>query len=257
MAILTFHNTDIRRQPGFNNYNPNRLRNILEGLLEAGYEFSTMDEYLKNRDDKNNICLSFDDGYESFYKYAYPILKDLKIKAIVFVTAGYIGQIADWDYAGRLMETMHLNETQIAEIAEYGIEIGSHASTHTDLTSVSERGLKVELEHSKARLEKLSGRSVNYISYPFGRFNEFVEIWAVKYGYQNGFSMSYLKRSKFDFTIPRSAVYSIDTMFSILAKINGGPLGSVEKLKGAIMNAYSSGTIWLNKIRSGNISPQL
>ncbi|MEW5925041.1 MAG: polysaccharide deacetylase family protein [Candidatus Zixiibacteriota bacterium] len=257
MAILTFHNTDTSRQIGFNNYHPNRLRRILEGLLEAGYELLSMDEYLGNRDNRKNICLSFDDGYESFFNYAFPVLKELNLKAIVFVPAAYIGRRADWDYTGKLLNTMHLNERQIAEIADSGIEIGSHGSSHTDLTSMSERGLKVELEHSKSKLEQLTALPVNYISYPFGRFNGEVEMWAAQYGYKNGFSLSYFKKSKYGFTIPRSAVYSTDTMLSILATINGGFPGSVEKLKRAIMNAYASGTIWLNKIRSRNINFQV
>lgn len=257
MAILTFHNTDSRRQFGLNNYHPKRLRIVLKDLLEAGFQFFTMDKYLSLPADSQKICLAFDDGYESFHKHAFPILRELNLTGVVFIPAGYIGKRADWDYTGNILKTMHLNEAQIASIAEYGIEIGSHGNSHIDLTALSERGLRVELEHSKRRLEDLTGGEVKYISYPFGRFNRNVELWAAKSGYKNGFSLSYFRKSQYGFTVPRYAVYTTDTLFSIVAKIEGGPLGLVEKIKGATLNAYAAGTILINRIRSRNINPQV
>ncbi|RKX27877.1 MAG: hypothetical protein DRP46_09465, partial [Candidatus Zixiibacteriota bacterium] len=62
MAVLAFHNTDTRRQIGFNNYHPDRLKKILNNLIDRGYTFSPPEEYLKNRRDVKRLCLTFDDG---------------------------------------------------------------------------------------------------------------------------------------------------------------------------------------------------
>jgi len=258
MAILTFHNTDINRQIGLNNYHPERLRCILENLKKAGFEFVPPDEYLKDMDNQNKICLTFDDGYDSFYKYAFPILRELEIIATIFIPAAFIGRRADWDYAGGIQNTMHLDEGQIREIAAAGHIIGSHGYTHTSLAQMPERRLKIELERSKKTLEDLTGAEIKYISYPFGRFSDTVELAAARYGYHKGFSLSFLKKSRHQFTVPGYCVYSIDTTFAILQKLGrGAVLNYIERLKGAIMNSYAAGTIMLDKVRSRNIPTKI
>ncbi|HDL03558.1 MAG TPA: polysaccharide deacetylase family protein [candidate division Zixibacteria bacterium] len=254
MAVLAFHNTDTRRQIGFNNYHPDRLKKILNNLIDRGYTFSPPEEYLKNRRDVKRLCLTFDDGYEAFYKYAFPLLKELRVPAVIFVPSVFIGRKADWDYAGGIQKTMHLDADQISEISDAGFELGSHGYSHTDLTSLNDRMLKIELERSKKNIEELTGREIKYISYPFGRFNEKVEVFAAQCGYSNGFSLSFFKKSRIDFTIPRYGVYTTDTTFSILKKLECCILNRFEKVKGAIMNSYASGTILLNKLRSRNFT---
>ena len=250
MAVLTFHNTDTGRQIGFNNYHPKRLKRILINLIDAGFVFCGIDSCLENHQDNKRICLTFDDGYEAFYKYAFPILKEFNIPAIIFIPPVFIGRQAEWDYAGAIQNTMHLNADQIKEISRADIEIGSHGYTHTDLTTLNDRMLKIELERSKKYLEELIEREIKYISYPFGRFNEKVEVFAAQCGYINGFSLSFFKKSRLDFTIPRYCVYTTDSTFSILRKLDTGLLNRFERAKGAIMNSYASGTILLNKLRS-------
>ena len=258
MSILAFHNTNIRRQLGFNNYHPDRLKNLLVNLARADFSFASPDEYFDEEIKQLKICLTFDDGYDSFYKHVFPILDVLDITALVFIPTAYIGKRADWDYAGGIQNTMHLDEAQIREIAAAGHHIGSHGHSHISLARLPERRLKIELERSKKMLEDLTGREVKYISYPFGRFDEQVELAAAGYGYRKGFSLSHFKRSRYGFTAPRHCVYSIDTTYSVMKKLGrGGALNYIERLKGAIMNSYSAGTILLNKIRSQNSRSQV
>ena len=42
--------------------------------------------------DTRSVVLTFDDGYEDFYLYVFPLLKKYKTKATVYVISGYIGR---------------------------------------------------------------------------------------------------------------------------------------------------------------------
>jgi len=254
MAILTFHNTDPKPQIGLNNYHPKRLENVLENLINAGYEFVGIDDYLDNTDNPRKISLTFDDGYETFHTYAFPILTRLEIPAIVFIPPAFIGRRADWDYAGGIQNTRHLDEKQIRQITATGISIGSHGYSHINLPNLPERMLGIQLERSKKHLEDLTGREIKYISYPFGRFDDRIELAAAKCGYRNGFSLSYLKTSRNHFTHPRFCVYTLDTTFSIMKKLDrGGVFNYVERVKGAVLNSYAAMTIALGRFRSRNL----
>ena len=250
MTILAFHNTGRSFSPGLNNYSPGRLERLLTGLIDAGYEFVSLTDCFKSSENNRRISITFDDGYDSFYEFAWPILFQKKIPAMVFVPFGYIGRKAGWDYAGGIWLTRHLSREQIRKLSEAGVGIGSHGFSHIDLSRLSDRMLKLELERSKKGLEDLTGKDVKYISYPFGRFNKNVEGTAAENGYEGGFSLSSFRKSRFGFTIPRFAVYSTDTLYSVKKKTDGGFCNYLEKIKGAIMNEYSYGTIFLNKFRS-------
>jgi peptidoglycan/xylan/chitin deacetylase (PgdA/CDA1 family) len=250
VAILAFHNTGNTLSPGLNNYSPKRLKRLLEDLISAGYNFMPLGEYIRPDRGNMEVAITFDDGYDSFYEYAWPILTENKIPATVFIPYGFIGKRATWDYAGWLLGIHHMSREQIKEIAASGIEIGSHGYSHVDLTGLLERGLKLELERSKKGLEDLTGNEVRYLSYPFGRYNRIIEGTAAEYGYERGLSLSFFKKSRTGFTIPRFAVYSVDTLYAVEKKLGGGFGNSLEKIKGAIMNMYAYGTIFINKFRA-------
>ncbi len=252
MTILAFHNTGRYFSPGLNNYSPRRLEALINGLINRGYEFVSLVDYLNSSENNGRISITFDDGYDSFYEFARPILFEKKIPAALFLPFGYIGKKAGWDYAGGIRRTRHLSHEKVRKLSEAGIEIGSHGFSHIDLTALSDRMLKLELERSKKGLEDLTGKDVKYISYPFGRFNKNVEGTAAELGYERGFSLSFFRKSRFGFTIPRFAVYSTDTLYSVGKKTGGGFCNYLEKIKGAIMNEYSYGTIFLNKFRSAD-----
>ncbi len=45
----------------------------------------------KNTVPPDAVVLTFDDGYQSFYKYAYPALKDQDMTATNFIIVDYLG----------------------------------------------------------------------------------------------------------------------------------------------------------------------
>ncbi|MCP4704570.1 MAG: polysaccharide deacetylase family protein [candidate division Zixibacteria bacterium] len=249
MPILAFHNCSPGFLNGLNNYSPNRFENLLVSIQSNNYKFVGLSDYIDDGQKYNDVVLTFDDGYESFYQFVYPILNKLSIPATVFIPTDFIGKTNQWDYMGALFPSEHLSVGQIKELSKNGITIASHGLAHRCLTQMPNRLLNLELKRSKEILEDIIERKISFISYPFGRFNAKVESIASQVGYRNGLALSLRKRGEGGFTIPRQAVYAFDTPYSVNNKLIKGGINKIETLKGIIMNSYAGGTIFLNNLR--------
>ena len=67
-----------------------------------------------------------------------------------------------------------MTEDQIREWAGRGIEFGAHTRTHADLTTLSDREMRDEIDGSRDDLAAIIGEHVQAFAYPFGRTNEAV-----------------------------------------------------------------------------------
>lgn len=253
MAILAFHNLDSQFSLGINNYKPYKFRYLCENIKALGYELYGPGDYLARNCATGTICFNFDDGYKSFMEFAQPILMEFSIPAAVFIPSGMIGRKNSWEYSSFIARREHLSASELRRLVDSGIEIGSHGHSHIALTTLSDRFLRMELEKSKRILEDITGHSVDYLSYPFGRVSGRVEAMALEVGYHRGFSLARLPGDNRGFTVRRSAVYAWDSPYSVSLKIGAGPLRGLEHLKERVINFYSGGTILLNRLRGKNL----
>jgi peptidoglycan/xylan/chitin deacetylase (PgdA/CDA1 family) len=109
--------------------------------------------------------LTFDDGTVDNLRVLAPLLAELGVPATVFACPGLLGQnhFAMPPAAGvRLMDADELLELASAPL----IEIGSHTSTHADLSSASAEQAYREMVSSKHALEELLQRPVDAFAYP-------------------------------------------------------------------------------------------
>ena len=110
------------------------------------------------------IVLTFDDGYADFYQNAFPVFKNYRFPATVFV----LPQFADDNKPG------YLTWAQMRQMSQSGIEIGSHGPDHSDLVLVQRRSQALLQEHitgSKQTIELRLGISVKTFNYPSGSYN--------------------------------------------------------------------------------------
>lgn len=89
VAILVYHHID-DTNAGPVTITSNLFRGQLSDLLHRGYHFITLNQlkdFLSGTAPvpDNAVLVTFDDGYESFYTKAYPILHELHIPAVNFV----------------------------------------------------------------------------------------------------------------------------------------------------------------------------
>ena len=107
-----------------------------------------------------NVQITFDDGEQSQFHNAAPLLAEHGFKATYFVTPGLIGTAAKflgWDDFRALQAAGH--------------SVQSHGWSHKFLTFCSETELAHELRASKQSLEDNLGSAVEEISVPGGRWN--------------------------------------------------------------------------------------
>jgi len=122
---------------------------------------------------------TFDDGYMNILGCGEEIFSLLGERAAIFLVAGKVGSLNDWDTTGELIGKPLLDWGQIRELKKLGVRIGSHSLSHADLTKLGDRELERETRESKKILEEKIGEPVEGFSYPYGYFNERV-IDAVK-----------------------------------------------------------------------------
>lgn len=115
---------------------PQRFETHLDWLIKNGYHFISVDQLIKANEGKiklpaKPVLLTVDDGYQSFYDYAYPILKARKIPVVLAVVGKWLNvkpnqmvQFGD----DKLARNKLLTWAEIKEMQDSGIvEIGSHS----------------------------------------------------------------------------------------------------------------------------------
>jgi peptidoglycan/xylan/chitin deacetylase (PgdA/CDA1 family) len=119
------------------------------------------------------VLLTFDDGYRDVYENAYPILKALGLKALIFPATDYIGTNTPFPHDERLpMPNPALDWTQL-RIMQDVFTVGSHTQSHRILTNLPLDVAKKEIFASKAVLEDQLGRAVQFFCYPKGAAGQF------------------------------------------------------------------------------------
>lgn len=108
--------------------------------------------------DEPIVTITFDDGWESVYTQAFPVLQKHGLK-----TTQYI--ISD-----TLDEASYMSAAQLRQMHQAGHEIGGHTASHADLTTLDDEQLKHELSDSQQILQRLFG-SVRDFTSPYGAYN--------------------------------------------------------------------------------------
>ncbi|MBX6352147.1 MAG: polysaccharide deacetylase family protein [Thermoflavifilum sp.] len=113
------------------------------------------------------VVLTFDDGYESVYTSAFPVLERYHFPATIFMISGAVG------HHGRLQM---LSWSELAQMeASALIDVESHTVHHLDLASAPPSTVQTELVDSAQTLSAHLHHPVLYFCYPSGRFNATVE----------------------------------------------------------------------------------
>jgi peptidoglycan/xylan/chitin deacetylase (PgdA/CDA1 family) len=130
------------------------------------------------------VGLTFDDGYADFADYALPVLKRYGFSATVYVIAGRLGGDNEWDPEGPRKPLM--TAELVRQVAEAGIEIGSHGLRHVSLPTAPEAALAGEIAGSRRALQDISGQDVPGFCYPYGHIDAAIVAGVRAAGYDYG-----------------------------------------------------------------------
>lgn len=153
-------------------------------LSQAGFTTLDLDDFIAIRAGRmprpvKPILITFDDGYESNYTLAYPVLRRLGMKATIFVATD------PDEYTRCLVKGVDgfLSESQMRELSENGVSIQSHTLTHCVLSELDEAVAMRELTESRRRLAEITGRPVNHLAIPRSGYSRRVRRWVGAAGY--------------------------------------------------------------------------
>ncbi len=110
---------------------------------------------------KKPIVLTFDDGWENQYLYAFPILQKYHATATFFLWTNAIDHQA------------FLTWKEVKVMQDAGMTIGAHTKSHPYLFQIKDANLlRDEILGSKQILETQLGVPIQFFAYPFGYYND-------------------------------------------------------------------------------------
>ncbi len=182
MVVLVYHHVadpvdgDVTVTPG-------AFAAQIEALKKAGCTLLSLDQavqYLTGAmpfAPQHPVLITFDDGYESNYTLAFPVLKRLSVPAVIYVVTSRLGRKPQF--------LRYMSGEQMGEMAASGlISFGSH--THdlhdqlkTEYMKAAQEGkeqqflgqLRDDLAMSRAVIASWTGQVPTTLAWPYGSFN--------------------------------------------------------------------------------------
>ena len=138
------------------------------------------------------IVLTFDDGYESNYVYAFPLLQKYGMKAVVSIL-GYYSDVFSQEEL-KSVAYSHITWTEIAEMRASGlVEFGNHTylmhrdgpnskstrqgvlRAHGESEETYTRLITMDIQKTQDALSVHTGRTPLVFAYPFGFYSQLSE----------------------------------------------------------------------------------
>jgi len=192
---------NFREQLGFlrdNGFNVIQLRDLM-GFLNG-------DRGLPER----AVVITIDDGYQSAYKIAFPLLREFGFPATIFPYSDFLNKGG-------------LKTAQMKEMLASGlIDIQAHSKTHSNLAEVGAdetaedyaRRVDVEVETPHYVVSQLLGNEIHSFAYPYGKVTKPVigKVYSSKY--EMGFTVSRRSNSSFahPYLLGRTMVFNRHTL---------------------------------------------
>jgi peptidoglycan/xylan/chitin deacetylase (PgdA/CDA1 family) len=193
------------------------FENQMNWLKENNYHVISYSQFYEALTTKSTlpekpVVITFDDNNKDQYENALPILKKYGYTAIFFVPTAYVnkrGGVMTWD--------------MLKTLTKEGMEIGSHSSTHPNLTVIPKSQLyDEELIDSKKILEEKLGISIKFFAYPGGAKSKTVTKAVEDTGYLSAVTTIYTPNHTYDENPYKvSRIYVGNSMENFVDFING------------------------------------
>lgn len=162
----------------------------LKYLKKYNYKTLTLEEFYNWKQSKiklpyKSVLITFDDGFLSNYKYAFPLLKKYNMNATVFLIGNYMSEKSkEWN--GNLKTYISKEDLQKIKNEYTNIEFASHSYSLHEHGLINEKTYEEFLQDGKTFNEQILKTDI--YCYPFGAYNTNM-INALK---QNNYKMAFI-----------------------------------------------------------------
>ncbi|HZF69728.1 poly-beta-1,6-N-acetyl-D-glucosamine N-deacetylase PgaB [Sulfuricurvum sp.] len=206
-TILSYHEIADKSETLDSTYavSPSNFDQQMNWLIENGYHFVNIDDIINYRKygkvlPNKAVLITFDDGYQSVYENAYPILKKHKIPFVIALVGSWLNGKKTVDFSGKtIARDKFLSQKEIRVMIHSGLaEIASHSyqsheglqgnpqgnmepaittrlwfndtKTYEDEKSYQKRVYNDLLENN-IYLEQYTGQKPRVMVWPYGHYN--------------------------------------------------------------------------------------
>ena len=221
LPILMYHHVSplASLQSSRWNVSPQLFEEQLFYLQEQGFYSVTLEDWRRSIATcqplpGKAVILTFDDGYQNFSEYAWPLLKKYGFSAIVFLIVNAIGS--------EMENNPCLGWSQIKQLQAEGVEFGSHSLDHPFFTDISHEELVRQAMYSRAILSKELGVAIDALAYPYGDRNSLVQRITGACGYVFGLDIGDRRSTWQDslLGLSRIEIQNKDTLPRFMFKLN-------------------------------------
>ena len=141
-------------------------------IKDSNYNFFSPGNLKKNFEKEKKekkILITIDDAFSSFYKIAWPYLKEEKIPFILFVSTEAVGKKG----------YMSWEQIKILE-KESNVYIGNHSHTHDYLVNLKMEDFIKDITTANKIFIKNLGYNPIFFSYPFGEYSKIIKKYISK-----------------------------------------------------------------------------
>ena len=224
-TILSYHEIALKSETLDSTYavTPSNFEGQIHWLIENGYHFIGVDDILKYRKaskplPEKAVLITFDDGYQSVYANAFPVLKKYKIPSVIALVGSWLKNEKRVDFSGHMIDrSKFLSQAQIKEMVGSGlVEVASHSylfhegiqgnpqgnqepaittrlwfndtKTYEDDKSYQQR-IYNDLLENNVFLERYTGQKPRVMVWPYGHYNIEVRRIAERLGMPIGLTL--------------------------------------------------------------------
>lgn len=157
--------------------------------LAANCELLSLEKLITTPYNQNiQVAITFDDGYSSIFKTAFPLLTKFNITATTYLNTQWLGSDIKDRKKAKYEHGFYPNENfliwdEVKILADYEWHIGSHGCDHLKNTELTQEVLLKNLQESKLQIEKFLRIPCIHYSYPWGLYSKNVKQMVRKMGY--------------------------------------------------------------------------
>ena len=168
------------------------------------------------------VLLTFDDGYASLLATARDLLQPRGIPALVFAVSAMKSGTNEWDQAFGAGTLKLLAPDQLRELADLGVEIGSHSRSHREMPLLDGPEQEAEAAGSADDLVAQGVPRPRFFAYPFGFADDASKAAVQKAGYGAAFDCRAARatRGSDRFALPRVIILASDRGWRFRLKLS-------------------------------------